>query len=76
MGRNRYLLVRFYGSGPESPSLAFVRSKSNADNALDILDWITLVVHGMGQHAQSLKVQEWTSVSAKVGTAWMVWDVF
>ncbi|KAF4764490.1 hypothetical protein HAV15_001352 [Penicillium sp. str.  len=60
MGRNRYLLVSFYGSGPESRSLAFVRSNSNVSNVLDILDWITLVAHGMGQHAKSLKVQEWT----------------
>lgn len=67
MGQNRYLLVRFYGSGPESLSLAFVRSNSNGSNALDILDWITLIVHGMGQHTKSLRVQEWTRVSAKAG---------
>lgn len=53
MGRNRYLHLRFYGSGPESPGLAFVRSNSSAGK-----DWITLVAHGIYQHAISLKVQE------------------
>ncbi|KAJ5939955.1 hypothetical protein N7516_000123 [Penicillium verrucosum] len=62
-GQNRYLHVRFYGSGPESLSLAFVRSNSNAGNALDTLNWITLVAHRIGQHAKSPKVQEWTGVS-------------
>ncbi|KAJ5955862.1 hypothetical protein N7501_010141 [Penicillium viridicatum] len=50
----------FYGSGPESPSLAFVCSNSIAGNALDILDWTTLVARGWSarQASQSPRVDE------------------
>jgi hypothetical protein len=71
MGRNRYLHLRFYGSGLESPSLAFVRFNLNAGK-----DWITLVAHGIYQQAKSPKIPRVDEGTGKIRTAWRFWGAF
>ena len=71
MGRNRYLQLKFYGSGPESPSLAFVCSI--ASSYLEVFDSIALAEHRVDQHAKSLNIKERTRVHAKFHTPQMGW---